>query len=520
MNNSTSSKAKSILLIIFMIITGSCEKFERISGYSSIGVRDIDKQSATFYVEIGDLSSSTNLSHGVCWSLSPEPNLSNSVYQWDETPIAGQKYDVQVDNLTSNTTYYVRGFVQEDSNIVFSKETIFTTLPPTLASISIESSSEITASSAKINIKITYDGGSPIQSAGVCYNLTGNPSETENTTLTTVTSGSVSISITNLFPNQVYYIKAFANNAAGIVYSPVTQILTLKTTPTIQTLSVSMVTASTALVKGQLTSDGGDNIIESGIVWSQWGIPTIHDNTTPFNFANSEASFIKSIPSNTTVYARAYATNSMGSSLGDVVSFKTAATTTNATDIEGNNYRTARFGTQVWMVENLKSTKYSDNSSIPNVLVYGNDPANIESFGRLYSWSSAMNNSVTPQSQGACPTGWHLPDIAEWETLVNYLGGRDTAGLVIKDVNNGLWSNLPPNENFTNEFRAPAGGLWNNYVSSFEDNNRGCYYWTSVIPKEGVGQFFSTRFSPNNLVDNQNHNLNSHLSVRCVKDNL
>jgi uncharacterized protein (TIGR02145 family) len=219
------------------------------------------------------------------------------------------------------------------------------------------------------------------------------------------------------------------------------------------------------------------------------------------------------------VYARTYAINSMGSGLGNVISFKTAALTPNVSDIEGNTYRTARFGTQIWMTENLKSTKYSDNTTIQNVIVYGYDPANVEFFGRLYTWSSAMKNSVTPQSQGACPSGWHLPDIAEWETLVNYLGGKDTAGLVVKDTNNGLWNDLPANQNFPNEFRAPGGGFWSNYVSAFEDKNRGCYFWTSVNPKDGVGQYFYSRYTPNNELSNTNHNLNSHMTVRCVKDN-
>lgn len=511
-------KAKYILLILAVVYTYSCEKLERLSGFSDIGVKDIDRQSATLYLEIGDLSNAANIVHGVCWSTNPEPNLSNSVFQWDESPVAGKRYDVPINNLTANTTYHVRGFVNEGNGIVFSKETMFATLPPILASVAIESSSEITSSSVKISINISYDGGSPIQSAGVCYNITGNPTEDDNKVLATTITGRSTITIVELFPNQEYFIKAFAKNAVGTTYSPTTQIITLKTTPTIQTISVSMVTATTALVKGKLISNGGDNTTVCGVVWSQWGIPTIHDNATQFNFAESEASFIKSLPSNTTIYARAYATNSMGSSLGDAVSFRTAATTPNVTDIEGNSYRTARFGNQIWMVENLRSTQYSNNTSISNALVYGNDQSNLETFGRLYSWSSAMRNSTIPQSQGACPEGWHLPDIDEWQTLVNYLGGADTAGLVVKDISNGLWINLPQNENFSNEFRAPAGGLWNNYTSSFTEKNIACYYWTSVIPKEGVAQYFGAKSAQNFQIISENHNLNSHLSVRCVKD--
>ena len=99
------------------------------------------------------------------------------------------------------------------------------------------------------------------------------------------------------------------------------------------------------------------------------------------------------------------------------------------TDTDGNVYTSVAIGTQVWMVENLKTTKYNDNSAIPLVTDntawgnlstsgycwYSNDIANKTAYGALYNWY-AVNTSKL------CPTGWHVPIDAEWKILERNLG--------------------------------------------------------------------------------------------------
>src|SRR5664279_2133742 len=84
------------------------------------------------------------------------------------------------------------------------------------------------------------------------------------------------------------------------------------------------------------------------------------------------------------------------------------------TDIDGNVYTTVTIGTQVWMVENLKTTKYNDGTSIPNITdgaaweslttpgycFYNNEAANKTTYGALYNW-------YTVNSSKLAPTGWH-----------------------------------------------------------------------------------------------------------------
>jgi uncharacterized protein (TIGR02145 family) len=120
---------------------------------------------------------------------------------------------------------------------------------------------------------------------------------------------------------------------------------------------------------------------------------------------------------------------------------------TTAVDVDGNVYTSVVIGTQVWMVENLKTTKYKNGTSIPNLTVsaswmadttgaycwYNNNISYKTPYGALYNWY-AINNAA-----GLAPEGWHIPTLAEWTTLQTYLGGSSVAGQLMKEVGNTHW---------------------------------------------------------------------------------
>lgn len=99
------------------------------------------------------------------------------------------------------------------------------------------------------------------------------------------------------------------------------------------------------------------------------------------------------------------------------------------TDIDGNVYHSVTIGTQVWLVENLKTTKYRNGDSIPNITGnsnwstlttgaycnYNNYAGNSTIYGRLYNWFTVSD------IRNIAPTGWHVPTYVEWTTLENYL---------------------------------------------------------------------------------------------------
>ena len=106
-----------------------------------------------------------------------------------------------------------------------------------------------------------------------------------------------------------------------------------------------------------------------------------------------------------------------------------------ATDIDGNTYQSVIIGTQEWMVENLRTTNYSDGTPIPNVTVntewgnlstgawchYDNDNQHEATYGKLYNWYAVETGKL-------CPTGWHVPTDAEWIVLTDYLTANGHSG--------------------------------------------------------------------------------------------
>ena len=109
-------------------------------------------------------------------------------------------------------------------------------------------------------------------------------------------------------------------------------------------------------------------------------------------------------------------------------------------DINGNVYKIDTIGEQIWMLENLKTTKYKNGDPIPNVTDahqwvhltsgaycdYNNDVNNGITYGHLY------NTYVIHDKRGVCPAGWHVPRDSDWRKLTHYLGGDSLAGGKLK----------------------------------------------------------------------------------------
>lgn len=89
---------------------------------------------------------------------------------------------------------------------------------------------------------------------------------------------------------------------------------------------------------------------------------------------------------------------------------------------DGQTYKTTVIGSQTWMAQNL-------NYATANSHCYGKNADSCAKYGRLYKWDDAM---------GACPGGWHLPDTTEWNTLLEEVGGKDSA--VVQLISSNGWS--------------------------------------------------------------------------------
>jgi uncharacterized protein (TIGR02145 family) len=124
-------------------------------------------------------------------------------------------------------------------------------------------------------------------------------------------------------------------------------------------------------------------------------------------------------------------------------------------DIDGNVYHIVTIGTQIWMAEDLRTTKYNDGALIPYVTdnkewnshtaaycYYDNDKKNKDKYGLLYNWFPTATGRL-------CPVGWHVSTSNDWETLIDYCGGWEKAGGKLKETDTIYWK--APNVGATNE---------------------------------------------------------------------
>ena len=197
------------------------------------------------------------------------------------------------------------------------------------------------------------------------------------------------------------------------------------------------------------------------------------------------------------------------------------------TDIDGNVYHTVKIGTQVWLTENLKTTKYRNGKLIPNITDetewsnlttgaycdHSNTLDNSVTYGKLYNFYAVGNPG------NLCPQGWHVPADAEWTLLATYLGGENVAGGKMKEAGLKHWQGTNTAASNESVFTALPGGL---------RNKNGSFY--SSIGSYG-GWWSSSEYTNDNkvailrYVGNYDGGIYSKkdakafgLSVRCLKD--
>ncbi|NOU19668.1 MAG: hypothetical protein HOO91_19090 [Bacteroidales bacterium] len=233
--------------------------------------------------------------------------------------------------------------------------------------------------------------------------------------------------------------------------------------------------------------NANNTVAYSGVLAAITNQITLRDNSTSFSIAVSKDGY------------QTYYTNISANELklfyrsedkGPLI-IRLLSESTTVTDIDGNVYHTVKIGSQVWMVENLRVTKYNDGSSIPNVTDnswlslttgaycwYNNDQTFMNPYGAMYNWYAVNTGKLAP-------IGWHVPTLAEWNTLSSYVGGACGA---LKEI--GLTHWFSPNGDATNGtgFTAvPSGsrvnvfvnmGYFSQWWSATQLNSTSSYEWT------------------------------------------
>ena len=192
------------------------------------------------------------------------------------------------------------------------------------------------------------------------------------------------------------------------------------------------------------------------------------------------------------------------------------------TDIDNNVYNTVAIGSQVWLKENLKTTKLNTGTAIPLVTDntewvnlttagycwYGNLSTNGAIYGALYNWYAVNTKNL-------CPTGWHIPTNAEWQTLIDYLGGSSVAGNKLKEAGTSHWA---LNTTGTNEsgFTGLPGGQRGGY-GAFDLLKGSASFWSSTEENTNFAGIWNLSLY-GGLVQYFSEGKAAGKSCRCIKD--
>lgn len=283
--------------------------------------------------------------------------------------------------------------------------------------------------------------------------------------------------------------------------------------PIVTTKQIEEITDNSVICGGIVTDDGGLPITKRGVCYATNINPAITDSKTSDGTGIGDFDSQISIPQNTTYYLRAYATNDFGTAYGEErsVIIYLNESSQDITDIDGNIYKTVKIGSQTWMSENLKTTKYNNGTA----LIYTNNTSDQQggycyyydypeytdtegyrqTYGALYNWYAV-------ETEKLCPVGWHVPTKSEWEELIRFLGGEDIAGEKLKQGGNSGFNGLMGGYRRTGT--TPFGGLYS--IGSF---------WTSSISSSGKSYSYILQ---GNSIESRDDYHACCFNVRCIRN--
>lgn len=425
-------------------------------------------------------------------------------------------------SINTNYTYRVYSFNKVGKSIQYSNEVSIKTI--NIPTISTSGITNITWNSAKSGGNISSDGGSPIISKGVVWDINSNPTITLNTKTSDGTgTGTFQSNIIGLNLGTKFYIRSYATNNAGTAYGNEVTFTTINT-PTLTTNAITNITSSSAITGGNISSDGGASIITRGVVWGTTNNPTISLSTKTTNGSGQGVfqSAITELDESSKYFVRAYATNSAGTAYGNEISFTTAKGFVFGTVVGANG--------RIWMDRNLGASRVATSST------------DAEAYGDLYQWGRAAdghekrtskdtivlsntdqpghslfiktqysdwrktnNNNLWQGVNGInnpCPKGFRLPTEAEWI------------------AEKSSWGSGTASEAFASPLKLPVGGVRINDSlnggTRINGSGLGGLYWSSSTYSGAPVQ--ARGFSIWKVSQFYYEPRATGASVRCIKD--
>ena len=508
-----------IAFFVFIFLFSITCKRQKVPTLSTVAVSEITPTTAKTGGKITSDGNVDIIVRGVCWSTRKTPTIDGT--RTTDGYGTGD-FESNITLLLPATVYYVRAYATNSIGTGYGNEISFKTEALAVPTLTTSSVSTITQISAVSGGNITSDGGAPVSQRGVCWAVHTGPLVTDSLTNDGTGTGNYISTLTKLTGNTIFYVRAYATNAVGTSYGQEISFRTSPVVPVLTTVDPAATSTTTGTSGGIVSSDGGSAVTARGVCWSTTANPTIAGTkTSDGTGTGSYSSNITGLAVNTLYHVRAYATNSVGTAYGADKTFTTDPAT--LSDKDGNVYDVIRIGTQLWIGQNLKTTKFSDGTAIaqvtdntewsnlttPGYCWYDNDAASFKAlYGALYNWYAVNTGKL-------CPTGWHVPSDNDWYNLSNYLNGEVDAGGKLKEAGTSHWTS--PNTGATNEteFTALPGG-YRTDTGVFDNMGIVGFWWTST-PLNTESWCRSLRYDNSKLFRNFFNPVYG-MSVRCLKN--
>lgn len=391
---------------------------------------------------------------------------------------------------------------------------------PTIATSPV---TDVEVTTATCGGNVTNGGSGPVIARGVCWGTNATPTIDGEKTTESGGAGTFTSKITGLDAATTYYVRAYATNSAGTAYGAAQSFTTPGKKPAASVSDATNITAISATLNGAVTA----NLLTTTVTF-EYGLTTsygksstaVQSPATGENPTNVSVG-ITGLNVGTIYHFRIKAVNSLGTTYSEDHVLETLLM-----DQDGNEYHAITIGTQVWMQENLKTTRLNDGTAISYVPIpgewinkampayswYENNEDNKDSYGAMYNFYAVNTGKL-------CPAGWHVPSREEWLTLINFLGGVTTAGGKLKEEGTLHWN--APNADATNEsqFTALPGGYRSYTDAAYFSLKDNCSMWSSSLNTSSTAYEIAITLYNTTDVQIVSANLKYGVSVRCLKDN-
>ena len=383
--------------------------------------------------------------------------------------------------------YYARAYSINAGGTAYGTQVLITTLP-NLTTTAVTGITPIAASSGGT---IAVGGAATVTARGVCWNTAPGPTTANPKTTDGSGTGAFVSTLSPLLANTPYYVRAYATNAGGTNYGNEVSFSTLPATaPVVASTTAATAIASTvALSGGVITNDGGAGITARGVCWSTITNPTIADSkTTDAGTTGTFISKLSGMTPNTPYFARAYATNSVGTAYGNEITFTTSATIGVGDPYQG--------GVIAYLFVN------GDPGYVPGQ-THGYI-ASIADLGNAF-WSNNANSITTSESMG---TG-----IANTNAIVANQGTGTYAARLCYDYVNTETGTGVYSDWYLAAFYELDKVQWNRIIIG---GFIASYYWTSsqyTISNSADARDFNTNYNSAGLVK-----LGNNIPVRAIRN--